>query len=59
MPSIRDLFFWLIVAVIAGYFIYSVYLQEIIDSTPTYVLELASWTWFSWAGWYVLQRISR
>lgn len=59
MPNIRNLFWSLIVASITGYFIYDTYLVEIIDKTPKYIFELASWTWFSWAGWYALQRISR
>lgn len=59
MPSIRNLFWGLIVAAIAGYFIYDAYLAAIIETTPKYVFELAGWTWFSWAGWWLLQRISR
>lgn len=59
MPSFRSLFLGLIIAAVAGYFIYDAYLSEILDKTPKYIFELASWTWFSWAGWYLLQRISR
>lgn len=44
---------------LAGYFIYDNWLAAIVELTPKYVFELAAWTWFSWIGWWSLQRISR
>lgn len=43
----------------AAYTIYDVWLASIIEPVPTYVWELAAWTWTFWVAWFGLQRFAR
>lgn len=56
---IRDFLILSLAAIGLGYLVYDAWLRALIDPVPAHVWQLAGWTWFSWAGWFSLQRLTR
>ena len=59
MRSIRNLIYLAAGGALAAFLAYDLLLREFVGQVPRHVFELAAWTWALWAGWYLLQKISR
>jgi hypothetical protein len=56
---IRNLILLFAGGALTAYFAYDRWLRTIIEQVPEHVFALAFWTWVCWAGWHLLQKISR
>lgn len=59
MWRVRDV---LLVAVFlggGGYLVYDEWLRPWLEPVPAYVWSLVGWTWVAWAGWHLLQKLSK